>query len=94
MAVESRSAFAPHISGEGLNITVHAGVIRLLNGVAHVPQTYVGLVPKADNFVYVNLVTGEIEVSLENFPANSFPIATVSTTLTKIQSLIDHRPDF
>jgi hypothetical protein len=93
---EPLSFFAPKISRGGLNVQVSPGTVYV-NGALTVfsNATNLALAQNKTNFVFLDL-TGPVilAVNQTGFPlTNCYPIATVVTGVSEVQSLTDNRPD-
>jgi hypothetical protein len=93
--LNAQNVLNPSVGGPGLNLSISPALLLLSTGsLFSVPFTVVGLTANATNFVWVNLSTGSIQANTSGFPANVFPVATVTTSTGAVLSVTDNRPDF
>jgi hypothetical protein len=88
------SALAPTIGQIGLQIGIGPASLWLNGIVSSVPFGFVFLAPNSTSYVYLNTTTGLINVNTTGVATNNIPIATVVTSLTKVVTLVDNRPDY
>jgi hypothetical protein len=88
------NALVPLISVPGLNLFVNQGYVLINGGEVNFPTTLIGLLANKTTWVFINIGTSTIQTNNTGFPANSYPIAIVTTNNTGINTLQDLRPDY
>jgi hypothetical protein len=91
--IEPSNAFSPYIDGGGLSLGVTGGVALIGTIPTTVPGGSVALTANATNYVFLNLSSGILQVNTTGFGVSEYPIATVVTTNSGIQTLTDSRAD-
>lgn len=89
------NALSPSIIlNPGMFISVNGATAWFDGALQTIAPSFLALSPNTTSYIFLNTVTGTIQLNQTGFTATVFPVATATTSSSQITSLVDNRPDW